>query len=207
MSCWYSCGDIAHVNAYPDTMSLREARDLFFARSNLGPGGGYARRWVRVETKPLPFYFPNCSARAAAARLHDLHHIATNYKTDWPGEAEISAWEIGGGCGHYYAAWILDLGGWGAGLIVAPRRLFRAFMRGRQAKTNLYHTGFDEKHLDQGTVGGLRDQLGLHMSPPPPALRDVALFSFWSVLAIGSWCPLPLFALALFWLIVRARLS
>src|SRR5207248_2637328 len=122
LSCWYSCGDIAHVNAYPDTMSLREARDLFFARSNLGPGGGYARRWVRVETKPLPFYFPNCSARAAAARVHDLHHIATNYKTDWPGEAEISAWEIGGGCGHYYAAWILDLGGWGAGLIVAPRR-------------------------------------------------------------------------------------
>jgi hypothetical protein len=65
-------------------------------------------------------------------------------------------------------------------------------MRGRQAKTNLYHIGFDEKHLDQGTVGGLRDQLGLHMSPTPPALRDVALFSFWSVLAIGSWCPLPL---------------
>jgi len=80
-------------------------------------------------------------------------------------------------------------------------------MRGGQAKTNLYHIGFDEKHLDQGTVGGLRDQLGLHMSPTPPALRDVALFSFWSVLAIGSWCPLPLFALALFWLIVRARLS
>ena len=58
MSCWYSCGDIAHVNAYPDTMSLREARDLFFARSNLGPDGGYASRWVRVETNPLPFYFP-----------------------------------------------------------------------------------------------------------------------------------------------------
>jgi hypothetical protein len=96
-------------------MSLREARDLFFARSNLGPDGGYASRWVRVETKPLPFYFPNCSARVAAARLHDLHHIATNYKTDWPGEAEISAWEIGGGYGHYYAAWILDLGGWAPG--------------------------------------------------------------------------------------------
>ena len=143
----------------------------------------------------------------ASPRLYDLHHIATNYKTDWPGEAEISAWEIGGGCGRYYAAWILDLSGWGAGLIVAPRRLFRAFMRGRQAKTNLYHIGFDEKHLDQVTVGGLRDQLGLRMSPTLPALGDVALFSFWSVLAIGLWCPFPLFALALFWLIVRACLS
>ena len=72
--------EIAHVKAYPDTMLLREAGDLFFARSNLGPDGGYTSRWVRVETKPLPFYFPNWSARVAAARLHDLHHIATNYQ-------------------------------------------------------------------------------------------------------------------------------
>jgi len=39
---------------------------------------------------------------------------------------------------------------------------------------------------------GCAINLDLHMSPTPPALRDVALFSFWSVLAIGSWCPLPL---------------
>src|SRR5207237_8538632 len=132
-SCWYSCGDIAHVNAYPDTISLREARDLFFARSNLGPGGGYARRWVRVETKPLPFYFPNCSARVAAARLHDLHHIATNYKTDWPGEAETTAWEIGGGCGHEYAAWIAGLGAGGACQIVARARDCSALAASRYA--------------------------------------------------------------------------
>src|SRR2546423_2548507 len=142
-------------------MSLREARDLFFARSNLGPDGGYSSRWVRVETKPLPFYFPNWPARIAAARLHDLHHIAAEYKTDWPGEAEIAAWEIASGCGRYYAAWLVNLGGWGAGLVVAPGRTFRAFMRGRSAHTNLYHLGFDETQLDKLTVGELRNELGL----------------------------------------------
>ncbi len=98
------------MSGYPDTMSLRDARTLFFERSNLGADGGYSSRWVRVESKPIAFYFPNCHSRVAAARLHDLHHIVAEYGTDWPGEAEIAAWEIASGCTHYYAAWILNLG-------------------------------------------------------------------------------------------------
>jgi hypothetical protein len=123
---------------YPDDLSLLEARNLFFRVAKLGSDGGYRDRWVRVETKPIPFYFPNWPARVAAARLHDLHHIAAEYETDWPGEAEIAAWEIASGCARYHAAWVLNLGGFGAGLVVAPRRLFRAFLRGHRAKTNLY---------------------------------------------------------------------
>src|SRR5437762_12518544 len=126
---------------YPDGLSLFEARALFFRDAKLGPDGGYSDRWVRVETKPIPFYFPNWPARVAAARLHDLHHIAAEYETDWPGEAEIAAWEIASGCARYHAAWILNFGAFGAGLVVAPRRLFGAFLRGRDAKTNLYKTG------------------------------------------------------------------
>ena len=188
-------------------MSLRKARAVFFACSNLGADGGYGNLWVRVESKPVPFYFPNWPARVAAARLHDLHHIAANYKNDWSGEVEISAWEIASGCGHYYAAWILNLGGWCAGLILAPRRLFRAFVRGGQARTNLYHCGFDDVDLDQITVGMLRDRLGLDAPPAPARFRDVALFGFWSLLAIGSWCLVPLFGLAFIWLVLRGRLS
>ncbi|PYK45197.1 MAG: hypothetical protein DME53_05860 [Verrucomicrobia bacterium] len=75
-------------------MSLRNARTLFFERGNLGADGGYSSRWVRVESKPIAFYFPNCRSRVAAARLHDLHHIVAEYGSDWPGEAEIAAWEI-----------------------------------------------------------------------------------------------------------------
>src|ERR1044071_8307924 len=109
---------------YPDDLSLRTARALFLQESKLGSEGGYRNRWVRLETRPIPFYFPNWPSRVAAARLHDLHHIAAEYETDWPGEAEIAAWEIASGCTHYHAAWILNLGSFVVGLIVAPKRLF-----------------------------------------------------------------------------------
>src|SRR6266478_22299 len=149
------------VVRYPEGLSLLEARALFFRNAKLGPDGGYGDRWVRVETKPIPFYFPNWPARVEAARLHDLHHIVAGYETDWRGEAEIAAWEIASGCARYHAAWILNLAAFGAGLVIAPNRLFRAFLRGRHAKTNLYKNGFDESRLDEVTVGLLRGHLGL----------------------------------------------
>ncbi len=70
------------MSPYADEMSLHEARKLFFQRANLGEDGDYSSRWVRVESKPFPFYFPNSRSRVAAARLHDLHHIAADYGAD-----------------------------------------------------------------------------------------------------------------------------
>jgi hypothetical protein len=194
------------MNRYPDEMSLRDARTLFFKRGNLGEDGGYSSRWVRVESKPFPFYFPNSRSRVAAARLHDLHHIAAEYETDWPGEAEISAWEIASGCGRYRAAWILDLGGWHAGIAVAPRRLFRAFVRGRHATTNLYKKGFDESRLSETTVGTLRDELGLKAPVPMARAGDIGLFVCWCALAVVVWTVLPLLAFTLVWLAVRGAI-
>jgi len=188
---------------YPDHLSLLVARSLFFRDAKLGPDGGYGNRWVRVETKPVPFYFPNWPSRVAAARLHDLHHIAAEYETDWPGEAEIAAWEIASGCAGYRAAWFLNLGGFGAGLVVAPKRLFRAFLRGCRAKTNLYKSGFDESQLDQITVGMLRDQLGLRAPVSAARAADLALFSFWCIPSIFAWLPLAAVVLIIAWLIMR----
>jgi len=45
------------------------------------------------------------------------------------------------------------------GSFLAPRRLWRAFMRGR-GSTNLYRLGFDDPWLDD-TVGALRERVGL----------------------------------------------
>lgn len=191
---------------YPDTLSLLKARALFFRDAKLGPHGGYSDRWVRVETKPIPFYFPNWPSRVAAARLHDLHHIATDYETDWPGEAEIAAWEIASGCARYHAAWILNFGAFGAGLVVAPRRVFRAFLRGRHTKTNLYKSGFDESRLDDITVGMLRDQLGLRAPLPSARATDVWLFLVWCIPSVLAWLLFPFLTIILFWLIVRAKL-
>lgn len=184
-------------------MSLQQARQLFFKRGNLGDDGGYSSRWVRVESKPFPFYFPNSRARVAAARLHDLHHIAAEYGTDWAGEAEISAWEIASGCGRYHAAWILDLGGWYAGIAVAPKRLFRAFVRGRRA-ANLYKKGFDESCLSTTTVGMLRDELGLRAPTPKASATDIGLFVFWCSLAVLVWAGLPLLTAFAVWSVARA---
>ncbi len=188
---------------YPDYLSLLEARNLFFRDAKLGPDGGYRDRWVRLESKPNPFYFPNWPARVAAARLHDLHHIAAEYETDWPGEAEIAAWEMASGCARYHAAWILNFGAFSTGLVVAPRRLFRAFLRGRRAKTNLYKSGFDKSWLNDITVGMLRDQLGLRAALPSASATDVGLFLLCCIPSVLAWLPLPF--LILFWLIMRAK--
>ena len=71
-------------------------------------------------------------------------------------------------------------------------------MRGRQAKTNLYHIGFDEKHLDQGTVGGLRDQLGFaHVAYAASVARRCVVQL---LVSARHWFVVPVapFALALF---------
>jgi len=178
---------------YPDTMPLREARAQFFERSKLGDDGGYASRWVHVEA-PIPFCFPNWNARVAAARLHDLHHIAAEYATDWPGEVEIAAWEIASNCRRYSAAWLLDLAGWNVGLLIAPRRMFRAFVRGRRAAHNLYKKPLLESQLDTVTVGMLRDQLGLVTEAPNSGVGDVLGFALWSAAVILLFDVLPLAA-------------
>jgi hypothetical protein len=143
-----------------DGLKLRDARARFFARSNLGPDGGYDAKWVKIEARPFPLYFPNSRARVRAARLHDLHHIATGYTVDWPGEVEIAAYELAAGCGRYWWAWMLNLGALSVGLFIAPVRAFRAWVRGRHSRS-LYRVGFDESLLDAMTVGELRRKLGL----------------------------------------------
>ncbi|HEU0015523.1 MAG TPA: hypothetical protein VFQ45_17705 [Longimicrobium sp.] len=173
------------MGEYPDAMALDRARDAFFARWGLGADGGYGGRWVRVETRPVPVWFPNTRCRVEAAKLHDLHHVATGYGADWAGEAEIAAWEIAGGCGRYGWAWLLNLGAFTVGMALCPRRLFRAFVRGRRART-LYHGGFDEARLSATRVGELRARLGITAADPHPTAGDRAAFAGWCI-AAAAW--------------------
>jgi ubiquinone biosynthesis protein Coq4 len=114
---------------------------------------------VKVKLGPVPVWFPNTEARRRAVRLHDLHHIATGYDTSLVGEAEIGAWELAAGCADYYAAWLLNATAVAFGLLLAPRRLWRALVRGRRS-TSLYRLGFDDRWLDE-SVEALRGRLGL----------------------------------------------
>jgi hypothetical protein len=91
----------------------------------------------------VPFPFPNTPGRLRAVRIHDLNHVLTGYDTNTTGEFEISAWEIGSGCKDFYAAWQINLGGLAGGLLIAPKRTYRAFMRGRRSAP-LYGRSYEE---------------------------------------------------------------
>ncbi len=142
---------------YDPAMSMRKARDLYFERNGFGPNGGYDEAWVDFKLGPVPMPFPNTAARKRAVPYHDLHHIVTGYATDIVGELEISAWELGAGCKDFYVPWKLNLAGLSTGVLVAPRRMWRAFVRGRRSKS-LY--GEPLEQLLEQSVDEVRRRVG-----------------------------------------------
>jgi hypothetical protein len=169
------------VPAYADSLSLRDARRVYFDANDFGDDGGYAKRWVKLKLGPLALWLPNSEARVKAVRYHDLHHVATGYDTDWIGEGEIGAWEIGSGCRGFVAAWVLNLSAMCIGLALAPRRIFDAFVRGRHTR-NLYGERFDDALLAD-SVGGVRTRLGLDAAPAATSGDRVA-FAAWSLASL-----------------------
>ncbi len=127
---------------YPEDLALRDARRIYFDANHFGEDGGYGDKWVDFKLGKIPFPIPNAPSRVRAVRFHDLHHVITGYDTNTVGEFEISAWEIAAGCRGFVAAWVLNLSGMFAGMLVAPQRIFRAFLRGRRSRT-LYSEPFD----------------------------------------------------------------
>lgn len=166
-----------------DAETVREARARYFAESGFDDSG-YTARWVKLKAGPFLFWFPNTPSRRRAVRYHDLHHVATGYRTTWIGEAEIGAFEVASGCADHWAAWILNLQAMSLGLLLAPARTFRAFVRGRHAK-NLYREPFGDALLEE-TVASLRARLSLDRPPPPPTTADRVAFVFWSEVAAAS---------------------
>jgi len=182
---------------YPDTLPLAEARDRYFADNGFGPDGGYNSAWVDLKIGGVPTPFPNTAMRKRAVPFHDLHHIVTGYGTDFPGECEISAWEIGAGCKRELVAWQLDLGMTFLGIFVAPRRTFAAFVRGRRGRS-FYGQPYDAL-LDR-TVGEARALTGADRPKDGTTAADVGLFAA-SALAgavVGSLTALIFLPLAPF---------
>jgi hypothetical protein len=170
-----------------DSSTVRDARARYFAVNGFSEAT-YRDRWVKVRLGRVPFAFPNTASRRRAIPLHDLHHVATGYPTSVIGEAEIGAWELAGGCTDHGAAWLLDASAFAWGVVLAPRRVYRAFVRGRHART-LYADGWDDQLLEL-TVGELRHRLALDREPAPASWRDRAAFAGWVVVialpAIGA---------------------
>jgi hypothetical protein len=181
---------------YDEQMSMRDARQRYFDAN--GFDGSYSGKWVKLQAGPIAFYIPNAEGRRRAVKFHDLHHIITGYQTDWTGEVEIGAFEVGGGCGPFLWAWFLNLQAMLLWPFVAPRRAFRAFVRGRHART-LYHQGEFQDALLERSVGDIRNVLDLNRPPPPATLSDLLAFSAWTGLSLSLNVG-PLIALA-WWLL------
>lgn len=184
--------------AIDDALTLRAGRQLYFERSGIEPG--YDARWVTLRAGGFPvLVFPNTAGRVRAVRLHDLHHVVTGFDTTWTGEAEIAAWEIATGCGSFLAAWVLNLGAFVVGLFIAPRKLFRAFVRGRHSE-NLYLTaGESSEALLDLSVGELRKKLHLGGDAWLATTSDVAAFALWVIASIAYATYLPVLAIWLLW--------
>jgi len=191
---------------YPPEMTLGQARARYFELNNFGSDGGYEERWIKVKVWRIPIWLPNTAGRVRAVKLHDLHHVLTEYPTTWRGEAEISAWELGsGGLRKYYAGWILDILNLAQGLVVNPVGLYRGFMRGRRSK-NLFSTQFTDEILTH-RVGEYRQLLDLESVPEKPTVNDKLIFVTWVVVSVAAylvaiapvWLTLALIALWVLW--------
>jgi hypothetical protein len=166
-------------------LTLGEARARLFALGGLGEGGGYDDAWVKLKFWRIPFAFPNTEGRRRAVRFHDLHHVLTEYPTTWRGEFEISAWEVAGGIRRYWVAWLLDLLGFACGLVVFPRAVYRAFVRGRHS-TNLYGDEWNESILGR-RVGEVRRRLGLDGKDVRPTRDDKVSFALWAAASAAAY--------------------
>jgi hypothetical protein len=169
---------------YAGATTISDARAQYFAHAGFDPDGGYAAKWIKLKVGPARVAFPNSTCRVRSVKLHDVHHILTEYDTSWTGEAEIAAWEVASGCRDHYVAWLLDLGAMLVGLLIGPERTFRAFVRGRRSR-NLYNRDF-EPELLQHTVGDLRRKLDIPEAAPDANLADVVAFAWWSAVALAG---------------------
>ncbi|HEY0099114.1 MAG TPA: hypothetical protein VGB76_09190 [Pyrinomonadaceae bacterium] len=196
------------MTLYQTDSNLRAARERYFEINNFA-GGGYEEGWVKMKAGFVPIWFPNTVARVKAVRFHDIHHVLTEYPTTWSGEAEIGAWEVATGCAAHYQAWLLNLLAFAIGLVINPRGVYRAFMRGRHSR-NLYRTTFSDELLAR-TVGEMRRELELDKEVAPPTPSDRRAFLFWSLASaatlLGTWLValLPLLTLALIVVLLASR--
>ncbi|MCH9687714.1 MAG: hypothetical protein K0V04_40160 [Deltaproteobacteria bacterium] len=162
-------------------MTLREARDRYLANAGLSTDS-YHEDWVDIRFAGLPLRLPSPAARKRVLPLHDIHHALTGYQADILGEAEIGAWELGTGLGPHVIGYPFVLLALAWSPMVAPRRVFRAFVRGRRTG-NFYCQPPPDDVLDQD-LHTLRRQLGLDHHDPRARFTDVVAFVGWFALAL-----------------------
>lgn len=167
-------------------LKISDHLEKFYIDYHLGEDGGIHLRYVTLEiTSFLTIYIPNWDNRRKAVLRHDIHHLLTGYKSELLGEFEIAAWEIGSGCMHYFAAYLLNSGGLLAGILIYPRHTFKAFVLGCHS-TNLYNLNISDSELKNASISELKRQIGLDPMPSiaKPKIKELCRLIFHLKLSI-----------------------
>lgn len=178
-------------------LSVAEAQARFFGANGMPADGGYAARWWPVKLGPLRFHLPNFGWRRRAVQIHDLHHIVTGYECSPVGEMEMAAWECAAGRFPHPFATLVCMSLIALGAMIAPARIFRAFLIGRRSRTLYSVTPV------AGLLGASVDALRTRTLPAvrPAALPQDRWAFVWlvcrSVLALGLMLSPCLAAIAL----------
>jgi len=141
---------------------------------------------VPVYTGCMLVPLPNIETRRRFLKYHDLHHLVTGYTVGRIGEGEVSAWELGTGSAFVSPMLgTMNLIALSTGLVLEPRRMWRAFRRGCRSR-NLYAAG-TRADVDRGRwpdLDALRAEvLETRAGEGPVALRAVEL-AFYSAAAM-----------------------
>jgi hypothetical protein len=181
------------MKEYNDDMPVKDALQLYFSKYHFADGG-YNLKWFKIKIGPIYIPLPNTKGRIAAVKIHDIHHLLTEYKANLRGEAQIGGWELASGCGKHIEAWALNFGSFSYGIIFFPRALFKAFLNGRAMTANLYYNITYNEALLNKTVGDLRAYTGV-ATPKKNSLKDYLLFVLWT---LGSMVYIAVFFLCVY---------
>ena len=167
-----------------DSPTLAEALRIRNIANGLPPDGGESEETFCIRLGRLSLRLPNPPARRRAVFFHDTNHVLTDYDNVFSrGEMDIAGFEIASGCGPYLFAWLINLNMFALGLVVRPRALFRAFVRGRRSAASMYRRAESRAVLSAITVDELRESLRID-SPGPASSRDWLLFASWGLAAV-----------------------
>src|SRR5262249_32160426 len=144
--------------AIPGDLSVEEGRDRYLAENGFDMEG-YTARTFSLRILGVPLRLPNTRERRRVLPLHDLHHVALGYGTDFAGEGEIAAWELRAGC-NTATLYFLNVSAVLLGMVASPRRVVRAFRHARGARS-LYELSMPYDDLLRMSVDELRAKLGV----------------------------------------------
>ena len=193
-----------NLKYHDDSVTVGEALARHYEAHRLPSDGGEGAAWFRVQVGPMRIPLPNPPARRRAVFWHDVNHVLTGYNTTFSdGEMAIAGFEVGAGCGRAGIAWYINLVLMALGLLVRPRHVYRAFVRGRRS-ASIYRRSEPRATLREMTVRQVRELVAVAHPDVRATGGDVVSFVAWSVIAwlvaLVTYAP----AIAAAWLIVIA---